>query len=108
MAARNGADAAIDRIETLENNRVRHEADIQGLLLKCEGKLHASNNAEARARTMLKHYETDDDASDTPSDQVEETVPPGYAPGSEVDGVPPVHMGLETNNKAHALRAKFS
>jgi len=52
------ADAAAlqERIEDLELSRAKWEAELEGLVLKAESTLKASNNSEARTRTMKKSY----------------------------------------------------
>ncbi len=48
---------ATDRLNRLELERHQFEAQIEGLLLRAEGKLKAANNAEARERQLKKSYE---------------------------------------------------
>jgi len=95
------------RLEELELSRRKFEAEMTGLLEQAEGKLKASNNSEARARTMLKHYEKESDPLDPDGEEVGETFPDGYAPGSEADEVQPLRMDVAPDNKTLALNRKF-
>ena len=106
--SQNKAGPAMDRLEALEMSRVRHEAELEGLLMKAEGKLKASNNAEARARSMVKHYESFTDSFDADSAEVETPVRDRHADAGPAEAVQPVHLGVEETNKTRALRAKFS
>lgn len=103
---------AMDRLEALEHSRATWEAEMEGFLLKADGKLKAANNSEARERTMRKAYEAIADPFDPDS---EEGISPeqqhlrlGNAPPSEEEGVYDVPVGVEGEDwKARALRAKF-
>jgi len=98
----------LDRLEDLELNRVRFEAEMEGLLLKAEGKLKAASNAEARERTMRKSYEDDADPFGEDGDEIEALDAPIYVEGGDEEGLQPVHVGLEKNSKDYARRLKFS
>jgi len=99
---------ALDRLEALELSRAQFEADIEGVLLKAEGKLKAAANAEARERHQRNRREQTD-----PFDEegAEGTAPvrAGDVEGSEEDGLLGVRMDVEEplSGKAYALRAKF-
>jgi len=80
---------------------------MDALMLKADSTLKAANNAESRTRTMKKSYEKLLDPFDADSEEVEAADFRGYAPVSEEEGVQPVRVGVETNNKAQAMRAKF-
>jgi len=97
-----------ERLDDLELGRSRFEAEMEGLLMKAEGKLKAASNAEARERHQRKQYETDLDPFPDDREEVEPLDPPSYAQAGEEEEMQPVHMGLEKNSKAYALRAKFS
>lgn len=101
----------VERVELLERDRAQFEVDVEGMLLKAEGKLKAANNSEARERTMRNHAER---LSDPFSDEVEAELPEGAgflpisdAPGGPEEGVQPMHMAVEIPDKEHALRLKF-
>jgi len=102
------AGPATERLDALELSRVRFEADIEGLLLKAEGKWKASAASETRARNMLKHYESEADLFDSDSDEESEAVPDGYAPDREEEEVLAVPVGVEETYKTRALRRKFN
>ena len=91
----------------LELDRSKWEAEIDGVLLKAEGKLQAANNAEARTRTMKKSYEHLVDPRDPDSEELEEALPRGYAPAGAEEQLSPMPMVL-ASNKANALMSKFS
>ena len=101
---------ARDRLDALELSRHHFEAEIQGVLLQADGKLKAAKNAEARERQLKRSYERQLDSG---FEDIEEsaakgdTVLPVDAQASEAQGLQPVRLGLATNNKAHAVRAKF-
>jgi len=97
-----------DRLTALEQGRSLFEADMLGLLAKADGKLKAANNAESRERTMRKHHEELAGPFDPEGDEERPTVPDGYAPGVEEEGVQPVYMDVAPTNKERALMAKFS
>ena len=101
----------MERLDQLERERTMWQADVEALLLKAEGKLQAANNAEARTRTMKRSYERFLDPLDPDSDEAQ--TPPRDRPQSD-DAPPfaeeellPMRVGLETNTKAHAVRAKW-
>ncbi len=99
-----------DRLDALELSRSQFEAEMEGLLLRAEGKLKAAANAEARERTMSRkrHEEADVDPFPDDREEIEEALPGDYAaPGFEEE-LHPLHLGLEKNSKAYALRAKYS
>jgi len=104
---------ALDRLEELERSRALFEVEMESVLMKAEGKLHAASNAEARTRTMKKSYEKLLDPFDADSEEGRETIREGteilqgYAEPSEADRLQPVRLELAPNNKAHAMRAKW-
>jgi len=102
------AGPADDRLDDLELSRARWEAEVEGILLKADGHQKAARSAEARTRTMQKHYEDQLDPFDPDSQEIEAPVRSGYAPAGEGEGLPPVHMELAPDYKTQALRAKFS
>jgi len=99
---------AVARLDALELDRHQFEAEMEGLLLKAEGKLKAAANAEARERHQREKRDADFDPFPDDRDQVEAFEPGSYAENGEEEEVQPVHMGMETNSKATALRYKFS
>ena len=96
-----------DLVVKLELDRSRWEAEINGVLLKADGKLQAANNAEARTRTMKKSYEHLVDPSDPDSEELEEAIPRGYAPGGAEEQLSALPVVL-ASSKANALMSKFS
>ena len=96
------------RLEDLERGRSQWEAEMSAWQLRIEGKLKASNNAESRARTMLRASEKLVDPFDLDSPEEPETVPENDALGSEEEGLLPVRVGVATDHKANALRFKFA
>jgi len=100
-----------DRLDNLERERAQFQAEIEGLLLRADGKLRAANNSEARERQLKKSYERLVDTVDEPgdaekarrhSDSSDDGAP------SEEDRVLGMHMAVaSTNKKTLAQRAKF-
>lgn len=100
------------RIEELELSRAKWEATMEAVVLKADSTLKAANNAESRARTVLRHAEKYTPEELEPS---EEGIPPegyDYGPGDdsfgEEEGVQQLRLDVETSPKARALRAKFA
>lgn len=104
------AGPALDRVAALELSRHHFEAEIQGVLLKAEGKLKAAANAEARERQLKRSYESridDIDPHGDPASEVE-AVLGDDAPRSEAPGVQPLRLDVAPpNSKALALKAKW-
>jgi len=105
-----GLGPALERLEDLERSRTHFEANVEGMLLKADGKLKASMAAEQRERQLKRANEKRADEFDL----ISETVPaPGPlvlgddAPPSHEEGVPPVHLAVAPSNKARALNAKW-
>ena len=100
---------ALDRLEALERSRHQFEAECEGMLLKADGKLKAATSAEARERQLKRA--NDRLADPFGPDGVEKSEPaavlPNHAQAGQAPGVPAVRLALATNNKAHAVRAKF-
>lgn len=101
------AGPATERLEALETSRVRHEAEVEGILLKAQGKLKAASNAEARARTMLKHYEENFDEGDSNSPDIQDRVPYVDVGTGPEEGMPPLRLDLEEDDRSRLLRAKW-
>ena len=99
---------ANDRLQELEISRAKWEAEIEASMLKADSTLKSAANAESRSRTMVRHAEKLVDPFDEESDEVPEAVPGGDDPRIETEEVLQVPLGLATNNKAEALRAKWS
>jgi hypothetical protein len=97
----------MERLNELELSRTRFEADIEGLLLKAEGKLKAAANAEARERSLKASYEKLADPFDDDSDEVERELPEGYAPASQTEELQPMYVDMAPNHKAAAINRKF-
>lgn len=104
------AGPALERLDTLELSRHRFEAQVEGILLKAEGKLKAASNAEARERQLKRSYEShllDPIVSDSQEGTEEGRVLPVDVAGSQEEGMQPLRVGLAPNSKAHAVRAKW-
>jgi len=99
---------SVERLDALELDRHQFEAEMEGLLLKAEGKLKAANNSEARERHQRERHERDFDPFPEDSEEIERRVQDFDAESVEAEEVQPLHLGLEKNSKAHALRAKWS
>jgi len=102
---------ALDRLEALERSRIHFEADVEGMLLKADGKLKAAAGAEQRERQLKK---ANDKAADAFNFDSQEETAPGTRPvlgddaeGSQGQGVPPLRLALASNDKAHAVRTKW-
>lgn len=100
---------ALVRLETLELERHKFEAEMEGLVLKADGKLKAAANAEARERQLKKSYERQLDDFDPTGEEGSEHDPvlPVHAPPSDPDRVSALHLGVAPSNKTAAVRAKF-
>jgi len=95
------------RLADLELSRSQFEADIEGVLLKAEGKLRAAANAEARERKMKDQREDYFDQSDQDRAELQDGIPPFDVTPVQEEEVLDMPLGLETNSKAHALRHKW-
>jgi len=98
---------ALDRLEALERSRHHFEAECEGFLLKADGHFKAAASAEARERQLKKANDRLADPLDPDGVAGEEPVFPDHAAPGEAPRVPAVHLALATNDKAHAVRAKF-
>ena len=98
-----------DRLEALERSRIHFEADVEGMLLKADGKLKAATSAEQRERQLKKANDRLALEFDPASEEGSEppTVLPDDAPRGEAPGVPTVRLALAPNNKTHAVKAKW-
>jgi len=101
---------ATERLDSLELQRHQFEAEVEGLLLKAEGKLKAANNAEARQRALKRSYEKNFDAFDPDSEEVagEGSVRPVHVEASESERLSAMRLDLAPNNKTAAIMAKWS
>jgi len=99
--------SVIERVEHLELTRAAWEAEVEGSVMKADGKLRAANNAEARARTMEKHVEKQLDPFGEEGEEIQERISARDVEGSEEDSMQPVHVAVAVNNKTRALRMKF-
>jgi len=98
-----------ERIDALELDRHQFEAQMEGLLLKSEGKLKAAANAEARERHQRERREANTDPFSEDSEQIQREIQDFDAEAGEAEEVLPLHLGVETiSKKALALRYKFS
>jgi len=100
---------ALDRLEALERSRIHFEADVEGMLLKADGKLKAATSAEQRERQLKKANARHADPFSPDGDEGKEPTPDvGYdAAGGEEERVSPVRLALATNDKTHALKSKW-
>jgi len=96
-----------ERLEALERSRARWEAEMEAQLLKADSTLKSASNAESRSRTMLRHAEKHADPFAEEGEEVEAPVLGLDDPRIEEERLLPVPMDLASNNKAHALRAKW-
>jgi len=102
---------ALDRLDALEISRHHFEAEIQGVLLKADGKLKAANNAEARERQLKKSYERfadpfPEEGDGSPS-EAQEGVQQLDAAISEGERLQALRLDVAPNHKAHALNYKW-
>ena len=96
------------RLEELERSRSLWEAEVRALILKAESTYRSASNAESRARTMEKAYEKHADPFPEDGEELEETLPRGYEPTGEEEGVHAVPVGLApVVGKTNALNRKF-
>ncbi len=101
---------SLDRLEALERSRIHFEADVEGMLLKADGKLKAANSAEQRERQLKKANER---LLDTFDPDGEPEPQPGLpvldvdAESREAERVPAMRLAVAPNNKAHAVAAKW-
>jgi len=102
---------ATDRLDNLERERAQFQAEIEGLLLRADGKLRAANNSEARERQLKKSYErlvdTVDENGDGSETSRRHSDSGNDVKAGEAEGVPPVHLDVAPTNKTLAQRAKF-
>jgi len=102
---------ALDRLTALEISRHQFNAEIEGLLLRAEGKLKAAANAEARERQLKKSYERDAEPfpeegnGESPAER--ETLRGNDAAASEAERLQAMRLDVAPNNKALAQRAKW-
>lgn len=102
---------ALDRLSALEMSRHQFQAEIEGLLLRAEGKLKAAANAEARERTQRKSYENladpfPEDGNGAPT-EAQEGVQQLDAAIGEGERLQALRLGVAPNSKALAQRAKW-
>jgi len=104
-------DTLVERLDGLERKMGIWEADTEALLLKAGGKLQAANNAESRARTMKRNYEDFfEDSLENRAAEIEAEplqLGTGDDPAGTANGLLPLSLGLETDERAARLRAKF-
>jgi len=102
---------ALDRVSALETERHQFKAEVEGLLLRAEGKLKAASNAEARERQLKKSYERgidpfpevgDGEAAIEPN-----TVLADNAAASEAERLQTMRVDVAPNHKATAVNYKW-
>jgi len=100
---------ALDRLEALERSRTHFEADVEGMLLKADGKLKAATSAEQRERQLKKANDRLADPFNPEGDGAPDSIAlrPEDAGAGDPEAVPAVRLALAPNNKAHAVRTKW-
>lgn len=102
---------ARERLEQLELGRHTFEAQMEGLVLKAEGKFRSANNAEARERQLKRSYENLTDPFVEDGDRAEAPVGDpdsgDHAAPGKAEGLPPVRLVVAPSNKARAQQAKW-
>ena len=100
---------ALDRLERLERSRIHFEAECEGMLLKADGKLKAAASAEQRERQLKKANQriADPFGENGEEGEASTAVLPDHAAGGGAERLPAVRLALATNDKTHAVRAKF-
>jgi len=105
------AGPALDRLAALELSRHHFEAEIEGRVLKADGKFKAAMAAEQRERQLRRSYERESIVGPLDTNGKEgmegDAVLPDHATAGEAEGVRPLRLDVATNTKAHAVRAKF-
>jgi len=104
------AGPALDRLAALELSRHHFEAEIEGRVLKADGKFKAAMNAEARERQLKRSYERQLDPGFEDIEQTTAERPefrPVDAEAGEKEGVPALRLDVAPTGKALAIRAKF-
>ncbi len=110
LEVQEAAGPALDRLAALEIDRHKFEAEIQGMLLKAEGKLKAASNSEARERQLKRSYENsivgplDEDGEQGSEAQA---VHEDDVAGGRAARLPPLRLDVAPNNKAVAIAAKW-
>lgn len=97
-----GAPRLEGRLEELERTRAKWEAELEGLMLKAEGKFNAARAAEERTRAKEKRAEELHEAVHGDPEELED-LPPEYrellrrldGEGGEGEGVQPMPAGLD-------------
>jgi len=108
------ADAAAlsERIDGLELSRAKWEAELEALVLKADSTLKASNNSEARTRTMKKSYAhliDDSESLGTPEIETElqRQLQDRDAEFVEAEELQPVRVAVAPSGKILATQWKF-
>lgn len=97
-----------ERLEELERSRARWEAEVEAMILKAESTYKSAANAESRGRTMERHAQKLSDPFAEEGDEVQEGIPPEYAPVGESQGVLPLRVDVaEPSKRELAKRMKF-
>jgi len=104
-------EALEERLAKVERGYAGWSAQAEALVLKADALFKNARNAEERTRSMREKV---DEGLDPLGAEVEEgpetprdVLPPGYAPGSEEEGLLPVRVDVAPDYKALALRHKF-
>ena len=113
LSAERSASSDVEaRVQSLELERAKWQAEVEALVLQAKGQFRAASNAEARERTMRDSYEkqTDLGLDDGPEEfegQEQESIFPIHAPASQEDGLHQVPVGMARTRKATAVNAKY-
>jgi len=101
------------RLESLELENAKWQAECEATLMKAEGQFKAARNAEERTKTMVNHESGE--GSVASEEQVFQAykalglgVSPGDAEAGEAEGVLEMREEVEVDLKTQALRMKFS
>jgi hypothetical protein len=86
-----------DRMDDLETGRLQWEADVEGLLLKAGGQLHAARASEERARGMERRARAlgSDEGGEEPIEDLREQLALPDAPASPGEEMQPLHPFVE-------------
>ncbi len=96
-----------ERLDALERSQSLWEAEMEAQQLRSDSTLKSANNAEARARTMERHYDKFADPFADDSEEESSAISRRDGAVSEAEGLQPVHVDVAPNHKARALTLKF-
>ena len=105
-----------DRVEALERDRARWEAEVEGLVLKAQGQYKSAASSEQRERQMRKVRDSTDEGDLGSEEAIAEYarqlahVPPSDVDAGQGQGLPSMYSGMEVGtakDKNSLIRAKF-